>query len=359
MLNKYSAFTLKDFIIDDSFIMWAKYPTKDTDLFWNAFMAEYPHQASNVINAKNAVLALVLASKHSISNKDAPEIWIDVTKDIELQSNLKSIVFNWKLWVAAASVVLVLTLGWQSNYFSNQEYKYSDLVKKSKSELKEVSNNTNTAFNVNLPDESIVILKPKSKISFNDFGSSAIREVYLSGEAFFDVKKNSKKPFLVYSNGLVTKVLGTSFTIEAFEKNKNVIVDVKTGKVTVYPQSQILDSDPETSGFVLIPNQKVVFEKTQERLTRTLVEKPLLIISEKELAQFKFNDATLEQIFLALERAYGVEIITDNDDLKNCTLTTSLTNETLFEKLDIICNAIEAKYKIVDAQVIISSNGCN
>lgn len=359
MSHKYSVFTLEDFITDDSFIAWAKYPTQESDLFWNAFIAENPQQATIVTNAKNAVLALVEASRHSNSKKDAPEIWIDVNEGLEFQSNLKSIAVNWKQWAAAASIIIVLGFWWFIDNSTKQKYEYAELVQKSETELKEVTNKTKKDLSFILPDESIIVLKPNSKLSYNNFENSPLREVYLAGEAFFDVKKNSKKPFYVYSNGLVTKVLGTSFTIKAFETDKDVVVNVKTGKVTVYPQSSIINKDPETSGLVLFPNQKVVFEKTQERLSRSLVEKPVLLISTEELAQFKFNDAPVEQIFLALELAYGVEIIIDNDALKNCMLTTSLTNETLFEKLDIICGAIEAKYKIVDAQIIISSSGCN
>ena len=110
---------------------------------------------------------------------------------------------------------------------------------------------------------------------------------------------------------------------------------------------------------VLTPNQKVIFGKDNERLTRTLIEKPVLLLSITELQQFSFKDVPVEQIFTVLEKAYGAKIIYDKDAMINCHLTTSLTNETLFEKLDIICAGIEASYKVVDAQVIIASNGCN
>jgi hypothetical protein len=90
-----------------------------------------------------------------------------------------------------------------------------------------------------------------------------------------------------------------------------------------------------------------------------LIEKPVLLLTNQELEKFVFKDTSIENIFLALEKAYGVEIIFDKEVMVNCRLTTSLTNENLFEKLDIICAGIEAQYKVVDAQVIISSNGCN
>ena len=110
---------------------------------------------------------------------------------------------------------------------------------------------------------------------------------------------------------------------------------------------------------VLTPNQQGIFEKDVETLTRTLVEKPVILLTSQELEHFSFRDTPIEQIFSALEKAYGVHIIYDKELMSACRLTTSLTNENLFEKLNIICGGIEATYKVVDAQVIITSNGCN
>jgi transmembrane sensor len=240
------------------------------------------------------------------------------------------------------------------------ESKYTQLVSKAQTPLKEIINTTTTSnLVVLMPDGSKAMLKPNSRLSYSRSFTGVVREVYLSGEAFFDVKKNPKKPFLVYSNGLVTKVLGTSFLVKAYEKDEQVTVLVKTGRVSVFVNKTSQSLDPEMEGVVLTPNQKVVFGKETEKLTRTLIEKPTLILSGQELHQFSFNNAPVARIFTALQKAYGIDIVFDEEVVANCYLTTSLTNETLFEKLDIICEGIEASYKVVDAQVVISSKGCN
>jgi ferric-dicitrate binding protein FerR (iron transport regulator) len=210
-----------------------------------------------------------------------------------------------------------------------------------------------------MPDGSKAVLKPNSRLSYNESFAGPVREVYLSGEAFFDVRKNPRKPFLVYANGLIIKVLGTSFEVKAYEKDKQVTVMVKTGRVSVFAHQAMKNQDPETKGLVLTSNQKAIFGKEDEHLSRTLVERPTLLLSSRELEQFSFNNAPIDQIFTALEKAYGVDIVFDEEVMTNCFLTTSLTNETLFEKLDIICEGLESTYKVVDAQVIISSKGCN
>ena len=89
-----------------------------------------------------------------------------------------------------------------------------------------------------MPDESTVELAANSRIAYaNNFDSAGTRDVYLSGEAFFKVTKNPCRPFRVFANEIVTKVLGTSFSVRSFEKDTVIQVTVRTGKVSVYSQA--------------------------------------------------------------------------------------------------------------------------
>jgi transmembrane sensor len=359
MTNKYSSFLLEDFIVDEAFISWVKYPTTESNLFWGNFIASQPEKATTISNARVAVLSLVEASKQTTYYNDSPEIWEEIKTGVA-QKNKSHLFSKYSIrWVAAAMLLIGAGTWWVIQQQSERAYTYKVAISKTEQQLEEIINTSGEDLSFELSDQSTVILKPNSRFSHSDFSNGVLREVYLSGEAFFDITKNPKKPFIVYANGLITKVLGTSFSIKAFEGDKNVTVNVSTGKVSVYAQKYTDNSDPETNGFILIPNQKVVFEKEGERLTRALVEEPALLLTKKELQQFNFRNTPVDVIFASLEKAYGVKIINDKDALTNCRLTTSLTSETLFEKLDIICGAIEATYKVVDAQIIISSDGCN
>jgi transmembrane sensor len=71
-------------------------------------------------------------------------------------------------------------------------------------------------------------------LSYSEGSNKKRREVTLTGKAFFEIVKNKEKPFLVYSYGLATKVLGTSFMIDASEENKDIKVEVRTGTVAVF-----------------------------------------------------------------------------------------------------------------------------
>lgn len=225
--------------------------------------------------------------------------------------------------------------------------------------LEEVVNTTAQPRLVNLPDGSTITLEKDSRVSFAKSFTGKNREVYLTGAAFFDVTKNPDKPFLVYSNELVTKVLGTSFRIQAFEKDDNVVVSVKTGRVSVYPKNSPKNADPETAGMLLTPNQEVRFARTEERFNRTLIEKPTVLLTKEELQEYSFDNAPVSRIFAALEKAYSVDIVFDEEVMAHCRLTTSLSAETLFDKLEVICEGIGANYKVVDAQVVVSGRGCN
>jgi transmembrane sensor len=232
-------------------------------------------------------------------------------------------------------------------------------IEESKKENFEINNSTQFEQEVKLEDGTIILLKRNSSIRYDKDFNKTKRVVYLKGEAFFHVARNTQKPFFVYANNLVTKVLGTSFRVKAYDSDKNVTVIVKTGKVTVYSNKAEKNLDPETQGMVLTPNQQIVFEKQDDKMLRSLIEKPVILLSETQLKEFSFRSTQVSKIFEAIEKAYGVDIMYDEEILKNCKITTSLTNETLFDKLEVLCAAIEANYKVVDAQIIIESNGCN
>ena len=225
--------------------------------------------------------------------------------------------------------------------------------------LIEVQNNSNEVKRVYLEDGSTISLKKNSKISYPRHFAKENRTVFLSGEAFFEIAKNPKKPFFVYANEVITKVLGTSFTIRAFDKDENVTVSVKTGRVNVFNQRRINVSDPETNGIILIPNQQAVFNRESSSLSKALVAIPMPIISleSKELIQ-RFDEVPVSQVLNSLARNYGIKILYNEDILSKCIITTSLKNEPIYDKLDLICQLIGGTYKIVDAQIIIESNGC-
>ncbi len=239
---------------------------------------------------------------------------------------------------------------------------YEQLVAEQPVSLRETVNQSRKVMPVKLDDGSLVLLKTGSRISYPSVFAGSLREIYLNGEAFFDVTKNPDKPFIIYANGLVTKVLGTSFTIKAYPDDPHVIVDVKTGRVAVFARNDALRKDRisnrELTGVVLLPNQKIVFERGAGRMAKSLVENPQLLSAPTGKHPFIFDETPVSAVLRTLEKAYGVDIVYDEDVLSKCPLTATLTDQALFEKLDIICRVIDARYEVIDGQIIMYSQGC-
>jgi ferric-dicitrate binding protein FerR (iron transport regulator) len=253
----------------------------------------------------------------------------------------------------AASVVLVLGLfGYGLWQWSTERPAQVEL-------LSVRMNNTTQPMQIRLNDGSQVTLEPGSFLRFPDRFSATKREVFLTGEAFFSVTRQPERPFLVVTDRVVTRVLGTSFRVKAFGGKANVSVTVRTGKVSVFNRPTSTASGKELdNAVVLTPNQRAVFYPADARLVKTLAENPVLLTPANQRPDFDFVDTPLPVVFERLEKAYGVDFVYDADALATCTLTARLTSESLYEKLTLISEVTHARHEIIDGQVVIDSRGC-
>ncbi|WP_298362329.1 FecR family protein [Runella sp.] len=365
---KYSQFTTGDFIEDTEFRRWVQQPTTESAAFWEDFMLQHPEKKQDIIVARNVLLTLEAQVESGFSTKaNEDRVFQQIQQQIgEKQEVTIRRLPVWVRWAAAACFVLAMSWWLIDKQTSTVEVTYEVNRKQSESPLVEKVNDTAKPILVTLADGSSIFLNPKSRISYSKtFNEGSKREVYLSGEAFFEVAKNPTKPFFVYANELVTKVLGTSFNVRAFPEDKNVIVKVRTGRVAVTVAKKISGqqsiSTREVEGIVLLPNQQAVLSRQEIRLVKSLVENPTLLSVTTPTPMrysFVFEAARASDVFNMIEKAYGIDIVFDEEVFSKCQFTADLTDESLYEKLDIICKSIEANYQVLDAQVIISGKGC-
>ncbi len=356
----YHQFNAEDFAADDYFKEWVCSPTPGTEAFWKAFLKDYPERYYQVAEARRLVEGL-----REIQRQPAPVgrmevLWQRIEHTLDQSRPLP--VVHWltwhRGWQVAALLLLTLGVGWWSRQHLGGRTVPAKGPLRAETEWNETLNEASQLMQIQLADGSRVDLQRGGRLRYRNGLVGAQREVYLTGEAFFEVKKNPGKPFVVYANGLVTKVLGTSFRITAPANAETVTVDVKTGRVSVYPNQSGRVRDPESTGMVLTPNQKAVFHREAATLDKILVERPVLLIPKKELSQFVFEDAPVARVFGAIEQAYGVDVIFDEEVMQHCTLTMSIDDEDLFQKLDVICKVLDAHYKLIEAQIVIYSKGC-
>jgi len=195
---------------------------------------------------------------------------------------------------------------------------------------------------VKLSDGTKVWINELSDFSYPEKFSEE-RNVHLNGEAFFEVAKDPQHPFIISSNGLKTKVLGTSFTICARDK-KDTYVSVVTGKVNVLKT----DTKIETN---LLPGEKGNIEQNKNKIIITSV-KPQPPTWKHQILDI--SDKTLEEIVMELEKKYNKKIEINNETLANEKLNGVLDlRKSLNENLNILTFTINANIETNDDVIII------
>ncbi|MHA4893567.1 FecR family protein [Pedobacter sp. PWIIR3] len=246
---------------------------------------------------------------------------------------------GWKRLVSAAAILLIVAGA--TFYVINREKPVVSQEMLSKSI--EVSSKTNEL--IQLADGSTVILSAGSQLKFpSSFEGKAVREVFLVGKAFFDIKHLSKQPFIVRTGKVSTQVLGTAFDVDS--RSGKVTVTVIRGKVVVNKEGKTLGT--------LTPNKQVVYDvQTDLAKLKDTNAAETVAWREKDLV---FNDITLSNAALLLQDRFGVKVTIEQEELAEKRFTTTLfENQSLADCLTLICDFNHAvfEYDPITKQVTI------
>ncbi len=358
-MERYETYALQDFLGDDDFIRWVKYPDSESDRFWQTVLKTFPHQADVIEQARG------LAKGLTLYHPDVADDDVNKVKQVLLSSigeKRKTTGFTGQWMKVAAVIALLIVTGWWLNTRRQAGSATGSGEAVQAGSWQEAQNDGAGISLVSLADGSTVKLRPGSRISYRLGGEESTgrskREVNLEGEAFFEVAKDPQRPFFVYANGLVTRVIGTSFTVTAYKNEEAVRVEVSTGKVAVYSDKPG-SSDAGREGLVITPNQQVVFQKNEELFKRSLIEKPRILVSPEKIKMYTYTDAPVASIFKALEQVYGIRIRYDADRFRACHLNMELSDESLYEKLDLISKVLDADYEVEGVEVVFQGAGCH
>lgn len=298
--------------------------------------------------------------QHRIYDRIKGKIKVPLEISSIKRSQFQNTIFKTPFKLAAAiTAIAVISIG--AIFLTNKGLPYPLPAEVAESNVFERSNNSNAIQKVELPDGTIIKLKPNSSIEYPEKFASYERRVHLKGEAFFDVTKDARRPFIISAADLTVKVLGTSFNVVAYEGAKEVSVAVKTGRVSVVKSKKEIRSKEVAieEEVILTPNQEVVYNTDQELFSRKLVAVPRIILEKPTLFKTQYDGAPVVKILSVLEENYGIDIQYDEEALSSCVLTTSMAEEGLYERIEIICKAIGAEFTIEDTAIIIKSNGCH
>ena len=200
---------------------------------------------------------------------------------------------------------------------------------------------------ITLTDGTRIWLNAESQLEYpENFKGQEKRVVRLKGEAYFEVTPDKDRPFIVETDELAVRALGTSFNVKSYEEEKDVSTVLMTGKVEVTSDYDRL---------VLNPNERIVFNKQTGHMEKSTVENTGDYINWKYNA-LTFNGETFENIVHTLERYYNTRIVFESETLKKYRFTGTPGNTSLESILQILSLTSPLSYEVRDSMIILREN---
>ncbi|WP_192350109.1 FecR family protein [Algoriphagus sp. Y33] len=289
----------------------------------------------------------LLAQSENLKSSDFQDdntAWKSIEEGIYIPTSREvHIAEPWWRWKGAACIGVILFLGILAFWLLNPASKKNiELITKATADGQKAT--------ITLVDGTTIRLNSNSSISYPKEFSDSSRNILLTGEAFFDVTSDKKRPFVISSGQMKTTVLGTSFNIRAFSDEEQQEVAVKSGIV------QVNFGNPKLAPAKLQVGDMARFDIESQSLE-------LLKVDPESVAMWSqgyiyFDNEPLEQVLKSLSRWYGVEFTVENPGLLTCRITLKQRDENLKNILDIIKYASHVDYEFIDNRIIIKGKSC-
>lgn len=254
------------------------------------------------------------------------------------------------VWAIAA--VLILTLGSTVVYVQLIENNQTDHSKNI------LTTKKGSKSSLVLPDGTKVLLNADTRLSYNQSFGKGVREVTLEGEAYFEVAKDAQHPFIVHTNAMNIKVLGTVFNVRAYANEKNTQATLLEGSVEV-----TLNKRNERNLVVLKPHEKIVVNNDPDHVTsskntdapvadisvitvKTNTEDSSVIETDWTKNKLTFDQTRYSEVFPELERWYGVTITVKDSSILTRKISGIYENESLAEVMESFKLATGLRYNI-------------
>jgi ferric-dicitrate binding protein FerR (iron transport regulator) len=339
----YSQFSLSDFLEDQFFIRWVTRADRDSDAFWNAFMKRYPEKKAIILQA-SAVIKTYRSQDQFTNELRKNDVWARINTTLHHQPAVPAeknmIPFYMKI---AASVALMITCSAVFWFTMNS--------------MNTVTTAHNEVTTITLPDHSIVTLNGNSTLRYtNDWDNESPREVWLDGEAYFNVKHINKDTlniepdhrFIVHSNKVNIEVLGTSFNVRNLHDQTNITLI--TGKVKVEPADKT--SANAAQDLIMLPGDYVEFT------SKKLVAKKKMQNPQQAAAwirqEFVFNNAYLKDIIQKLKDDHGYTIDVKDPEVLTLKIEGEISVSSIQELLATVSSTLDLKVEQADKHIMIS-----
>lgn len=354
-----------DLLADESFINYCKKSSAEDVTFWENHIRENPERRLLVEQANEQFVQLFNALGETDLQEQVARLKgrLDSLDSVEQAPVIHMVGFEKKksgnissLFIRISAAAVLLVGGFLAiNYYNSGRNKSSKRFLAAYGERK----------NIQLPDGTDVTLNAGSKIEIKESFGASTRDVYLEGEAFFDVKHNAKLPFIVHTTAMDVKALGTAFNVKAYLDETITETSLIRGLIEV----TLKESDNRK--MLLYPNQKIKWEhsfaKTGNSNSKdrngfnksdSLVKKLLLtdLGNIKEVAwkenKLMFEDELFSDIAIALERWYGVKIEFGDEMIRNYRFTGNFEKEDINTVLDFLKESRSFNYTIEQGKTL-------
>ncbi len=329
---------------------------KDWELLAKSLYDQNADQPENQIAAETDVLKndekeqLIRIAKQvdlyfDLKKYPAGRAWENVETRIRVanqkKSGMRRLVANPIFRLAAAVVIGAMLL------VSGYEVIYNQSATRELLEVTAANQQVNT---VTLPDGSRVSLNSNTRLKYPKKFGRKIREVSIEGEAFFEVKPNKNKPFVIHAGSAQIKVLGTSFNVNAYPATKKVEVIVETGRVQVVNKTT---ETIKTDELILSPGDKGTLDCSSNALLKTINLDPNFLAWKTHNLYFKAT--SLNEVIGTLANVYKVNIRLADPKLNGLLLTAQFNNYTLDFILKVIESTFNVEVQNVNGQYILKS----
>jgi transmembrane sensor len=279
----------------------------------------------------------VSAQLYAEKKFDTDAAWQRLQGKIENEAAPKSIrSYSWAI-AAALALIIGISVFFILNQPNNQAVSNLQLA------------STNKVLNDTLPDGSFISLNKNTRIDYPSSFTGTNREVALKGEAFFDVHHDASHPFIIHASQVDIRVLGTSFNVIAYPNTDSVHVSVQTGRVQCMIAGDTV---------LITPGEYAVYHAGNKKFSRGKENDPNRSSYRDRI--FSFNNTPLSTAVQQLNDAYGSMIIIKNEQLKNCTFSTTkvFRNEPLENILSLMEATISLTSRREGNTIILDGPGC-
>tara|TARA_R110002124_G_scaffold286927_3_gene469272 strand:+ start:878 stop:1918 length:1041 start_codon:yes stop_codon:yes gene_type:complete len=342
---KYEDYTIDDFLMDDFFIHWVKYPNENNRHFWEKWLGQHPEKREIVMQAVIIISSVHYQSKMVMGDRRYVEAFENILKAnnesgqkrIKMAGGFRGANLPWR--GIAAGILMLFSLGVCYNLII--EPTITNELEVSETSMVKRVNPAGKKSILTLSDGSRIFLNSASEISYSSEFNDSLRLVSLKGEAFFEVKKE-KRPFIVETEQTKIKVLGTSFNVNQKE-NGALMVALVSGKVRI--------NDNEGRQIQLEPSEMLVRDKGGS-FHKTGFD--LLAITGWKDKTLVFRESSFSEVKEKIENWFGVKMFLQGNIDPDMTYSGTYKEESLENVLRGIFFTTGLTYKIEDKTVTIT-----